>query len=365
MQHIPINVSIISTFAENSDQKLVFIGDETYYHTLRDSLSTDVKKRLNNIDIELIGSKDSFDAFIKSIKLVRHINSILSAKSGHIVLLTTTSGLLLAQSFFHKNLQVSYFIHMLLSRVERKFSYSISSLWAIKAALRVFNHSGWNKKLYVLEEHIKDNILNTHLVSSQKVKVILHPINQSEALEVSSLLKKNHDVVCFPGVFSQVKGAEDFNTIIAKGPHKITFSINGRVPEEETYKVLKGYKNLILHGEQGQISRDIFIKNLDAATFLFIGHDEAIYKWCSSGVYLDALARLVPIIAKRSTFFENEFERYGNMGLLYDDIDEVCAFLETGQYHAFYEQYIVAVKSARYARMKSYCESFKEELLYR
>jgi hypothetical protein len=356
MQHIPFNSAVINNYSKQSPNiELIFFGDPSYFQSLKDSLSDHAKIRIKLHQISHVGGRDDFPRLVKSFMLMSRLNSYaVRNKIKHVFFLTTTSGLLMAARFYPYQFFSFHFLHMLLARVETRFGMmSQPKYFGITAGLRLVKGNVKKLKLCVLESHIRDNVLDMSLAEKSSLCVIDHPTVIEEHVQQKYdhlVLDKSNIKLCFPGVFSEKKGSDDFIALAERKLTNLNLLINGKLADQDSVHYLESLDNLILSSIDKQLSRSKYLENIDQSDFLFIGHKEDVYRWCASGVYLDALARLKPIIARSSQFLKTQFRLYGAMGYLYDDVDDIVKFFESEQALEKYNDFIQALMNARNIR---------------
>lgn len=103
-----------------------------------------------------------------------------------------------------------------------------------------------------------------------------------------------------------------------------------------------------------QLSREDFLARLAPLHYVFLPLHERYYRLSASGALLDAITWLKPVIATRLPIVADEFEKFGDIGHLCDDVPAMQAALEgivQGMDAARYARQREALKAARAARL--------------
>jgi hypothetical protein len=181
----------------------------------------------------------------------------------------------------------------------------------------------------------------------------VEPFSQSDMVEA----KQINNTICFPGTFSLDKGAKDFS-VLARCVDRtvISFIVAGKESpsfcdyDTHLFKIKP-------HSEF--LERQTFVSLIKSSQYLFLGHNEAIYKWCASGVYLDALKYEVPIIAKSSEFFRRENQIVGEIGFFYNDISEATTFINSKHFLERHNEFKINMKKLKCQRAKVFDDNIK------
>lgn len=89
-----------------------------------------------------------------------------------------------------------------------------------------------------------------------------------------------------------------------------------------------------------------FIQSMDALLFIY---DTNSYKLTASGAILEAIWNEKLIIALKNAYFDYLFDKFGPMGVLYTDIEQLIKGLQTIQYSKDRGLYLMNVKKAKQA----------------
>lgn len=128
------------------------------------------------------------------------------------------------------------------------------------------------------------------------------------------------------GVFNRLKGADIFYNMVrdlnATLKDKVNFSITGRI-FYDTDKLKE--ENVWLPKNEGSSPLDgkEFSERISDLDYILYMYDNNSYKLTASGALLDAIYYNKPVIAMRNDYFKYFFEKYGNIGYLAKDIDEM------------------------------------------
>lgn len=140
-------------------------------------------------------------------------------------------------------------------------------------------------------------------------------------------INKNKNIVSFAtiGELNIFKGLYSYINLLKKVNIKDkSFSIIGNTTDhiEELEK-----KNIIIEGKKRNLDRREFenlISNIDYALYFYSSNK---YKLTASGAIFDAINARKPIIALENDYFKYLFQKYGDIGYLCKDIDEMAVII--------------------------------------
>jgi glycosyltransferase involved in cell wall biosynthesis len=159
-----------------------------------------------------------------------------------------------------------------------------------------------------------------------KIKWIYHPYLFDDHTEKQSLNEKAINFV-FLGRTSKGKGFDVFCRLANKISHVypeqiVTFTLVGRprwLPKEysETGPVR-------IASSAGRMTRDEMAIHLQMASYLVMPYMTNVYgKMKTTGIFLDTVQYLKPIIALKSNDLAHYFELFGELGILCDSVEEM------------------------------------------
>jgi hypothetical protein len=350
-QHIPVNVALVSSVIENSNVDLKMYCENEHWNILISQIAPNYRHRLSHYPIETLSRKDDLWAWLASFFLIKKLRK----EKDDIVFLSSTSGLLdIAKRRINKN-NVFCVFHMALARVDKYLPRNPLVRWfSFDSVLRRLRGDG--VKIIVLEETISENLIAKYRNLAGSVLCLPHPVepfSQSDMVEAKPI----NNTICFPGTFSLDKGAKDF-TALALSVDKIAVSFIVAGKESSSFcdydsQLFKIKPNVEF------LERQTFVSFIKSSQYLFLGHNEAIYKWCASGVYLDALKYEVPIIAKSSEFFRRENQIVGEIGFFYNHISEATAFINSKDFVERHNKFKINIKKLKCHRAKLFDDNIK------
>lgn len=177
----------------------------------------------------------------------------------------------------------------------------------------------------VLGESIKNNIakLFKEKLDVNKFIAIDIPYDYQEIKIQEKLNKKL--LFSSVGVASTAKGTEKIFSIAKRikeenNSKNINFSIIGKMTDS-----MEKYKNefVIYSNDNKMKSRDEFEAEIEKIDYVLYFYPNDAYKLIASGAFFDAISFEKPIIAIENDFFKYYFDRFGEIGYLCKDEEEV------------------------------------------
>lgn len=192
----------------------------------------------------------------------------------------------------------------------------------------------WNLRYFFLKKRninisfcvLGDRVIeNLKLIIGENIKCfysIDHPYFFNKKTDKN--INNNKNIVSFAtiGELNIFKGLYSYINLLEKVNIKDkSFSIIGNTTDhiEELEK-----KNIIIKGKNHYLDRKEFenlISNIDYALYFYSSNK---YKLTASGAIFDAINARKPIIALENDYFRYLFQKYGNIGYLCKDIDEMA-----------------------------------------
>jgi hypothetical protein len=181
----------------------------------------------------------------------------------------------------------------------------------------------------VLEQSIRDKVLQHLPFLTGQIEVLEHPISPSEG---SSQTIDLTDPIRFGflGLADKPKGFPLFvklaNHVSAKYGQRVEFHAIGRFPESGA--PVNGTEVLSTKPGMSRIDRADFIRGVSRLHYVVLPHEAMSYMLTTSGVLLDAIAWQKPVIARKIPIFEAMFEKHGDIGYLFSTDSELSAIVE-------------------------------------
>lgn len=187
-----------------------------------------------------------------------------------------------------------------------------------------FKNNKSKHKYIVLGENIKKNLIKIFPDIKEQFFSIDHPYSFEEKYKY----KKINEVLKLGtvGITSQEKGLYNIFKFIEKNK-KYKFKHIGKSVSEIPNKLKKyfPYRNNLL--EKNKFEEEIL--NLD---YILILYPKNSYKLTASGVYFDCIKYNKPLLGLKNEYFEYMFKKYGEIGKLFESIDEIIEYLEQERY---------------------------------
>lgn len=222
----------------------------------------------------------------------------------------------------------------------------------------------------VLEPHIRDSICRILPELEPKVDVLPHPVSLETQISDEVILKLSHPIrIAYLGLGTRPKGfglflevAQYFNGLC---PDKVEFAAFGRLSPE-----MDGVDQSSLRHSlgKGYLDRSAFFAELTQQHFICIPYQGDHYSYSASGVLLDAIGGLRPIITMRTDATESLFNQFGDLGELCttpdDMIQKVGSIVEKYDQPRYGRQ-IDNMKQARERRTAVYLAEVYREICIR
>ena len=351
-QHLPINTAMIEALiGKSKGEVILLLCPDEHWLELQSSLSEELIRQLTHKKIKPVHRGDDWRGWFESMFLLIKIKQLQQTPNESLIFLSTTTGILGLSKIWLKKFNTQCIFHSVLANIDELIPRNPFNAWF--SVRRTFERFKNNKcKIIVLEQNIKNNLLSELPHLKPYVKCIEHPLpritlnSNTSQLPAPSISTR----ISFPGTFSLDKGADDFTLLAETLSHLKQFEF--RVIGKSTSEIeIKNTNIFTVPPASHLLARSEFNNLIEQSHFIFLGHNPKIYKWAASGVYLDALAFEKPIIARRSDFFENEFEKYGALGILFDSIEQLQSILcqgITNEQYANYKSNVIRAKEGRF-----------------
>jgi glycosyltransferase involved in cell wall biosynthesis len=212
-------------------------------------------------------------------------------------------------------------------------------------------------RFLVLEEPIRQELTRIAPAAAERTDVLPLPVNLGELPLVPEPELRRPVQIGFVGQATEAKGIAAFLDTAAafreRYPGLVEFHLVGRVMPDSD---LARFAVLDSEASEQHLSRQEFLDRLARLHFVFLPFKPGYYNLSASGALLDAITWLKPIIATRLPIVSDLFARFGDIGYLCNDPEEMRAALAevvTRLDPARYREQTVAMRRARAARMPS------------
>ena len=212
-------------------------------------------------------------------------------------------------------------------------------------------------RFLVLEEAIRQELERIAPPAAERTDVLPLPVNLGELPLVPELELRRPVQIGFVGQATEAKGISAFletaATFRERYRGQVEFHLIGRVMPGSD---LASFAVLDSPASELHLSRQEFLDRLARLHFVFLPFKPGYYNLSASGALLDAITWLKPIIATRLPIVADLFARFGDIGYLCDDPEEMRAALAeivTRSDPGRYREQVTAMRRAREARMPS------------
>ncbi|MGL6100290.1 MAG: hypothetical protein ACRCZ9_06975 [Fusobacteriaceae bacterium] len=325
-EHLVFNSQFLKILNDFEDYELNFYCRKSHYKQIKKIFDF---SRVNYI--KLLGNENN--GKIKNLlgyllSFVYDIFLLIGSKKEDILIYTSINPISL------------YFLRMINSKLNKKIFLichgeleklinSNNSNVLQKIYLKVFNLKiNDNIEYIILGESIYKNLVKINEIQNKNYIYMDHPYIYN--LEKAKFKEEDRKIVKLGtvGVATKEKGshlifelAEKLQTKIKN--NELEFHIIGKIefPITNT-KLVKYSKN------KEMLSKSDFDKKIQNLDYILYFYPTDSYKLIASGAFFDALAHRKPIIALKNDFFEYYFNKYGEIGYLVNDIEELEMILK-------------------------------------
>jgi len=345
--HVPFNAGLLATIrAAFPKEDLSFFGAAAHMEELKKQVGQPLASSIAWSEILPIPSGTGYcERFFRELSVIRSLFKTLPQVSSSRLIFTsavpsTVLALKAARCFRSKNTPVQMVLHGLYGVVGKRYRRPIKRFQDMKTALTLLGNNGI--QYLVLEESIRDMVLENLPLLSGRIEALEHPISPNEG--ASQTVDLGEPIrFGFLGLAIQAKGFPLFvklaNEVTAKYGRRAEFHVIGHLPEDGT--PVNGTEALATKPVGMQMTRADFIRGVSPLHFVVLPHEVGPYALAASGVLLDAIAWDKPVIARKIPIFEAMFERHGDIGYLFRDDSELRGIVE---------QILQAADKSRYRR---------------
>lgn len=318
--------------------ELIFYSEEKHKECIQNFLEKDDTNTIEKINFSKINivDKGRFYLPVKILFEIWNVSKILFKfrKQDYLLILTSISQasnfvIKLIKLFFPKTKMI-FVIHGELEFLKKHKEQPLMLKmwgWFLKYSFKVKTDT---KTFYlVLGDVIKNNMKRYNIVDLDKVLTIDHPClynGKMKSIDNSSSVLKIGAI----GVASEQKKSQFiFNIgdeIIKKNKSDIQVEIIGKILPN-IYKYLR--PGVLYSKENVMLDQQTFDNKIADLDFSLFFYDNTYYELCASGAFFDALNHEIPILGLKNDFFEYYFTKYGSMGYLFDNVEQLIVFLMT------------------------------------
>jgi len=357
--HVPFNAGLLATIrAAFPREDLAFLGAAAQIEALKKQAGEPLASSVLWHEIPPIPSDTPYgQRLFREICAIRRLFKTLSQASGSRLILSsatpsTVLALKVSRCFRAKTLPVQVVLHGLSGVVGKRYRRPIHRFQDMKSALTLLGNQ--NIQYLVLEQSIRDTVVNRLPQLSGKIEALEHPIAPNEGA-CQSIAFNEPIRLGFLGFALESKGfplfVETADALTAKYGGRVEFHAIGRCSEDN--KLVNGTNALATKPARSYVTRDAFIRGVERLHFCLLPYQAAPYTLTASGIMLDAIAWEKPVIARKLPIFEAMFERYGDIGYLFSDGAELTDIIEhillTGDKSRYHRQ-VMNLRCARKSR---------------
>lgn len=334
LAHVPFNAGLLATIrAAFPKEEMLFFGAAAHV----DELTKVVGQPLaNSIEWREILPPTSGTAYLKrfflELSVIRRLLRTVPQGSTSRLVFTSASpstvlALKVARLFRHEHPPVQMILHSLSGVVGKRYRRPLRRFQDMKTALTLLGNR--NMQYIVLEQSICNTVVKNFPLLSGKIEALDHPISLNEGTSQTVDLAEPIRFG-FLGSASRTKGFPVFvktaNQVKVNYGPRAEFHVIGH-SQLDKYPV-NGTDVLTSKPTGMQMSRADFIWGVSPLHFVVLPHEPAWYTLAASGVLLDAITWQKPVIARKIPIFESMFERYGDIGYLFSDEEDLTVIVE-------------------------------------
>lgn len=243
--------------------------------------------------------------------------------------------------FFASNNEFDFFCGWLLSKIYKGINISFVChanlnqiyTWQSKNPVRRFFQYktallrlAYTKiKLVCLEEAVAKNLLAELPALKRNIAIIPHPIDEKTTpQELEQENKKDKLAVAFVGILSKEKRPELFEALTHQlDANKYNFIVAGWAHKPDDYNL----QNCTQPPKSSPLKQEDMLELLRKSDLICMLHDPEHYKLSASGVLLDAIKFMKPIIHLNSELVLDIEKTYGSIGFTASTIEELVNVL--------------------------------------
>ena len=363
--HVPFNAGLLATIhAAYPKEQLCFSGGSTHLEELKNEVGPALADSIKWQEIAPPGSDASYwERFRRELTILRELVGILGTDAHSRLILTsaypsTILALKIARAFRPKHHCVQIILHGVSGVVGRRSKRPLLRLQDTKTALTLFGNRGIH--YLVLEQFIRDTLVNSCPLLSGKVDALEHPISPAQVeLPAAELVEPIR--FGFLGLADKAKGFPVFVELADRTTdrygERVEFHAIGHMPKKS---IVMSTSALVAKPQGTLMSRAAFLNGVAPLHFIVLPHEAGPYTLTASGVLLDAIAWGKPVICRRIPIFESMFRKHGDIGYLFDDDEDLVGVVEKVVEKADHARYRRQIDNLRNAKNTRHPEALAE-----
>ncbi|MBE0390227.1 hypothetical protein [Flavobacterium sp. PL002] len=366
-EHMTFLVSLLyGELAQN--KKVVFYATTDYYNSIPEEFRNKIEFR------EIKSPNSSSDLIFKIIKLTISILRKYKKEPGVKLFLLSSRAysnifLKIHSLFFIKRVPVFVFLHGELQHLmaKKSLSHRLDGL-AQLILYKVDSVFKSNYKFVVISEFVYEKLcLSVNSALPNFISMDL-PYYYGEEMSKSSTEISSGLTISTVGVNSLNKNSHYLNFIAEAFSKEI-------INEQLKLFIIGRNENIEFHdlidvpdlGKHHLLDPEAYSKRILQSDLLVFFNEDNKYNLISSGSYFDCIKYRKPMIALKNTQWEYNFNKFGVIGKLFDNIDEMNDFIKNILYNKelitpYYEKLDQARNNSDIVvNIQKYAEKFQEE----
>jgi glycosyltransferase involved in cell wall biosynthesis len=356
MQHAPVNAAILQIVSlAYPDARIRFFAEQRHLHEVQ--AITGRPPAIECIPIDVPATDVSFARRLSfEYGALRTIMRSIGYENSHVIVSTALASTIQAVRLFHwiegQEVPVQAVLHGYLNDIVGWRSRNpLRRMLDLRSALEKRNDR--SLQFLVLEESIRQQLVALLPGLGARVAAIGHPFPEGQVAE--SPLPLRHPLhIGFLGLATPQKGFDVFlglaEKVRAMHGSNVQFHALGRAM---TGAETRSYEVLDTSPTREGLSRDEYVRRVHGLHFVCLPYRGSHYELSASGVLLDAIALLKPIVALPSPTIREIFSREPSAGYLCDtpeQLVDVVSTLVSRLDEDAYRQQVSALRSLRSER---------------
>lgn len=316
--HYEFNMNYLKIIVEiYKDEEVVYYGDQDQIKMLQKDLCDYINVKFENIKILDIEKENKIKLLINEYKNLKKIFSLKSQNFFIVNYLPHT--ILFSKILKNKNQKINGILHGLELLYEKKINLYNLFDFAIK-------FKGNKRIKYIV---LGESILKNLLEIKPNLKPFLYSIDHPYSFENNKVIinKTFNNKLINIGTVGAATLKKGFGNLIKISNYKnmnkkYKFFHIGRLDDN-----IENTENIEIPSQKKVLSMDEYSNYIKQLDYILYFYPKESYKLTASGAIFDALKFNKPIIAIKNEYFEYIFNKVGQVGFLFDNVEEIIDFL--------------------------------------
>ncbi|WAJ70696.1 hypothetical protein [Catenovulum adriaticum] len=326
-RHVAFNVALSESIHSALNQKINFYCNQNYYKQNLDYFNEAHVNLVQsyNVDVRKPYRLSFFISIWRFILAFLKINN--QTKANNFFILETTPACIWATkivNFFRfKKFNFYFLFHGELSTVkENKRVSPLLPQW-LDYKYTISRINPRYTKIIVLEQHIKNNLTKLLPHLSESIQCLPHPTFYQDKPDAP--LNKTGDNLSFGyfGTATLDKGFDRFLKLASQNHSQAKFKAITTDIKNIYKNDFSGKVKLAMGPLEKPLSYDDFYQTLTGCDFVILPFRYDYYQFAASGVMIDCMNMLIPMITLKNEYTENLFNQHGQIGYLCDNLEEM------------------------------------------